>query len=111
MAPLSDDAVECLATHAKALRFGDGPEGLALGNGCSVVIDRRPAALRHLAIEGTVILNPCDDVDHARGSILHETARQILVDHGFAEHPGDVERLALALHDSAVPVPSARRAV
>lgn len=82
---MSHELFEQLATHTLAVRFGDGPEGLARGVGLTVVrADWLP--WRALLVRSDVLLVRDDD------SILWGVAEVLLACYAHAE--ADVEELA-----------------
>jgi len=92
--------LEMLAEHAEAARDGDGPEGLARGQGVDVVTDAGfPEGIDGLALyeDRLIIVRPSRDRATEWLRILHELAHWMLMAMGWAHSHGDVWMLALAL--------------
>lgn len=92
--------LEMLAEHAEDLRDGDGPEGLARGQGVDVETDAGfPEGIDGLALyeDRLIIVRPSRDRATEWLRILHELAHWMLMAMGWAHSHGDVWMLALAL--------------
>ncbi|MFA9271217.1 MAG: hypothetical protein ACEQSX_10745 [Baekduiaceae bacterium] len=99
--PCVDAALlEMLAEHAEELRDGDGPEGLAKGQGVDVEFDRGfPDGHDGIALydDKLLIVRPSKDRATQWLRILHELGHWMLMDAGWSHSHGDVWLLALAL--------------
>ena len=92
--------LEMLAEHAEDLRDGDGPEGLARGQGVDVETDAGfPEGIDGLALyeDRLIIVRPSRDRATEWLRILHELAHWMLTARGWTHSHGDVWILALAL--------------
>lgn len=90
------DVVEAIAEHVHARRLGPGAEGLARGEGLSVLVLPIPAVVDGLQPpEDTLIVRKTRFPEASELTILHELAHRMLerLDHTHV----DVWRLALAL--------------
>lgn len=96
-ANLDGEFIEALADHVHATRFGDGPEGLAAGQGVLVFVDDDlPAGVRDVADDCTVSLPRVGDASEQRLLILREAAAAVL-GHVPRSSASDVAHLTLAL--------------
>lgn len=92
--------LEMLAEHAEDERDGDGPEGLARGQGVEVQTDTGfPDGQDGIALydDGLIIVRPSKDRATEWLRILHELAHWMLTARGWTHSHGDVWILALAL--------------
>lgn len=92
--------LEMLAEHAEDERKGDGPEGLAAGQGVDVEFDAGfPDGHDGIALyeDRLIIVRPSKDRATQWLRILHELAHWMLMDRGWSHSHGDVWLLALAL--------------
>lgn len=92
--------LEMLAEHAADVRKGDGPAGLARGQGVDVEYDAGfPDGMDGIALyeDRLIIVRPSKDRATEWLRILHELAHWMLTDRGWTHSHGDVWVLALAL--------------
>lgn len=115
--PTLDPAlIEGLAEHVHEAREGDGPEGLAKGQGIDVETDNGlPDGIDGIALEefSLVVVRPSRDRALLRLRILHELAHLVLQRLGMRHSHGDVWALAVAMGapQSAYPKAMRRRAL
>lgn len=101
-APPTLDAalIEGLAEHVHVARDGDGPEGLARGQGIDVEVDHGlPPGIDGIAVDrlSLVIVRPSRDRALLMLRILHELAHLVLQRLGVRHSHGDVWALAVAM--------------
>lgn len=92
--------IEALAEHAHEKRKGDGPEGLARGQGVDVERDAGfPDGQDGIALyeDRLLIVRPSKDRATEWLRILHELAHWMLMREGWSHSHGDVWLLTLAL--------------
>lgn len=93
-----DPAVlEGLADHAHDVRDGDGPEGLALGQGVDVTVRRLPEGILGFVDGSRILVTPRKNRALMVLVILHELAHLMLRQAGMRHEHSDVWRLTLAL--------------
>lgn len=93
-----DPAVlEGLATHAHEKREGEGPEGLALGQGVDVTVTRLPEGILGFVDGSRILVAPRKNRAFVVLIILHELAHIMLRTAGMRHEHSDVWRLTLAL--------------
>lgn len=102
--------VEALAEHAHAVRLGEGPEGLAVGQGVGLLVSEMPAGFGGVAFDVLLAVKRKRDPAEVFVAELHELAHHVLdaarLDHTHA----DVWALALALGAPRGVVAALRRA-
>lgn len=92
--------IEMLAEHAEEKRDGDGPEGLARGQGVDVERDAGfPEGRDGIALyeDKLLIVRPSKDRATEWLRILHELAHWMLMDSGWRHSHADVWLLTFAL--------------
>jgi hypothetical protein len=93
---LNAAAIEAIATQVHSARFGDGAEGLAAGQGITVLVLDLPACVAGLQVpDGAIVVRPRRSPASMALVVLHELAHHLL--HALDHTHGDVWALTLAL--------------